>query len=792
MAVVLDSNVGIYDSELAVLNGGVGNYAGASLTLARASGAVAEDVFSASGSLSLSSGNAVLSGVTMGTFTQTNGTLILTFNAAATQARINEALSSIAYNNTSDAPPVSVQIGWDFSDGNIDSQGTGGRGTTSGATTVNITAVNDLPVISGIPTNIQNIKVGTATALVDFNVADPDGAGVNLTVTLIPANGTLGNITDANTSLAGIQLTGSAVEINAAIAGATFTAIAVGSARIGVSVSDGMASPVTSSYSLNAALPVNSAPTGNVTITGAATQGATLTAANTLADADGMGTVSYQWLADGANISGATGSTLVLSQAQVGKAISVKASYTDALGTAESKTSTATTAVANANDAPTGTVTIAGTTSKGDTLTAANTLADADGMGTVSYQWKAGGVNIEGATSSTYTLTANEVGKTITVAARYTDGFGAQESVTSAATPLVSDSMPSLLSLEGMAYHWKSHMLLGDVSVQALSEPAVNPSADLFDLRDTQWDSETQTLTVQVWANPTAATASLDLAASATNSSQVSFTSALNNDWTAADNAIGGRVNFGAYIGNTASVVVTGPLQVGTLSVVLDDLTAGTNVSLSELQVGSVSAESISLSLAAQTTETPGTFALDGLGSDAYALSVSRTASDSGNAINSADALAALRIAVGINPNTDPDGAGPLSALELSPYQIIAADANQDGKVNSADALAILRMAVKLPTAVPQEWFFVNESQDLWDEDTGTSALTRTAATWESGLGQVDLSESGTLNLVGVLKGDVNGSWVAPAGSIDLDSTNPDYFQLLGSQLDQPTDVWGV
>jgi hypothetical protein len=45
---------------------------------------------------------------------------------------------------------------------------------------------------------------------------------------------------------------------------------------------------------------------------------------------------------------------------------------------------------------------------------------------------------------------------------------------------------------------------------------------------------------------------------------------------------------------------------------------------------------------------------------------------------------------------------------------------------------------------------------------------------------------------VGVLKGDVNGSWSAPAGSTDLDVTQPTYFQLLGTQLGMPTDVWGV
>jgi hypothetical protein len=43
-----------------------------------------------------------------------------------------------------------------------------------------------------------------------------------------------------------------------------------------------------------------------------------------------------------------------------------------------------------------------------------------------------------------------------------------------------------------------------------------------------------------------------------------------------------------------------------------------------------------------------------------------------------------------------------------------------------------------------------------------------------------------------VLKGDVNGNWAAPVGSIDLDITQPTYFQLLGAQLGMPTDVWGL
>ena len=99
---------------------------------------------------------------------------------------------------------------------------------------------------------------------------------------------------------------------------------------------------------------LNDAPTGSVTITGTAKQGQTLTAASTLADLDGLGAIRYQWSAGGSAIAGATASTLSLAEAQVGKAITVTASYLDGHGTAESKTSLASTAVVNLNDAPTG------------------------------------------------------------------------------------------------------------------------------------------------------------------------------------------------------------------------------------------------------------------------------------------------------------------------------------------------------------------------------------------------------------------------------------------------------
>ncbi|MBT6033371.1 MAG: hypothetical protein HOH19_12415, partial [Kordiimonadaceae bacterium] len=67
------------------------------------------------------------------------------------------------------------------------------------------------------------------------------------------------------------------------------------------------------------------------------------------------------------------------------------------------------------NLSPTGLVTISGTVTEDQVLTASNTLADGDGLGTISYQWQRGGTDISGANASTYTITQSDVGTAITV-----------------------------------------------------------------------------------------------------------------------------------------------------------------------------------------------------------------------------------------------------------------------------------------------------------------------------------------------------------------------------------------
>ena len=124
--------------------------------------------------------------------------------------------------------------------------------------------------------------------------------------------------------------------------------------------------------------PPNSPARGAPTISGTAQVGETLTAdTDGIEDDDGLADAvySYQWLADDADIAGATNDTYALVADDVGKAIKVKVSFRDDRNHQESLTSAATAAVTADPDAPTEppnaprTVRIVGDTNTSLTLT---------------------------------------------------------------------------------------------------------------------------------------------------------------------------------------------------------------------------------------------------------------------------------------------------------------------------------------------------------------------------------------------------------------------------------------
>ncbi|MCP4965046.1 MAG: hypothetical protein GY926_07405, partial [bacterium] len=252
-AVVLDDNVDISDVELDALNGGLGNYDGASLTLVRNGGANADDVFSNTGSLGTltQGGNLVYGATTIGTVTtNSGGTLVLTFNTIATSALVDSTLQSITYSNSSDNPPASAQVDWSFDDGNTGSQGTGGALQAVGSTTVTITAVNDEPTLSATGSNPTFNEGGAAAGL--FTGASVSTVEAGQTITGLTF--TVTNVTDAGNEQ--ITIDGTTITLDDLESGSTTDfnySVSVAGSTATVTLSGGTASTANVEADINGA-----------------------------------------------------------------------------------------------------------------------------------------------------------------------------------------------------------------------------------------------------------------------------------------------------------------------------------------------------------------------------------------------------------------------------------------------------------------------------------------------------------------------------------------------------------
>ncbi|QSX30230.1 tandem-95 repeat protein [Shewanella cyperi] len=366
----------------------------------------------------------------------TEGTLTLTVPAGSDSSTLSvTAIDDVV---SDDGETIAVDI---------DSVSSG-NATEVTAQSVSITVnENRTPTLTGLPASftivedeVSNIDL-SAVVLAD---ADNDLLNLVLSVdsgTLTSPLGNSGNVTVVGSGTDAMVLTGLAADLNTFLDNANAVAITTAQDQtvdivLSAAPSDGLANGSMSQATVSVT-PVNDAPTGSVTISGMAVEDAMLTASNTLADVEGLGTISYQWNRNGVPVLGATAASYVLGDVDVGGLMTVTASYTDGQGTAESVTSAATAAVANVNDAPTGTVSISGVALEGETLTASHNLADDDGLGAVSFQWLRENAVIANASGSSYLLVAADIGSRISVRAGYTDGHGTAEAVDSAQTEAV-------------------------------------------------------------------------------------------------------------------------------------------------------------------------------------------------------------------------------------------------------------------------------------------------------------------------------------------------------------------
>jgi VCBS repeat-containing protein len=303
-----------------------------------------------------------------------------------------------------------------------------------------------------------------------------------------------------------------------------------------------------------------------------------------------------------------------------------------------------------------------------------------------------------------------------------------------------------LFDLAGAVTFWKSGAAIAGVTSTLDSAPAATGS-QLIEFRNIQVAAD-GTRTVEIWETSSKTDiGSVQLELTLPDGSVASWVDAagLPSGWsTVVNTGISGQFLL-AGMGMTA--LSAGPVKLGTLT-----LTAPTNpqhfdLSLTAGELGTDTVPAFSNVSDSMTTGIDGLYQHLGMADGTYALTSAKVSGTAeGNAIKANDALAALKIAVGVNPNAD--------GSAVSPYQYLAADVNHDGSVKAADALNILKMAVKLDTAPAKEWLFVPDS-------VGSESMTRSHVVWPDNPLPITLDIDQELHLIGIVKGDVNGSWAA-------------------------------
>ncbi len=195
-AIQLDADVTVSDTELDALNGGSGDYTGATITISRNGGANSDDSFSfgVSGSYPFSDpdiSRAAPAGVIASFDDDTPGTVIITFTGnTPTTADAYSVLRLVRYSNSSDTPPDDVDLDVVLNDG--------AGGVDTKTITVNITAVNDAPEIADLNLVSPNSPFleGQDPIIIDpdVTISDPEldalgnYSGAEITIERGPAN----------------------------------------------------------------------------------------------------------------------------------------------------------------------------------------------------------------------------------------------------------------------------------------------------------------------------------------------------------------------------------------------------------------------------------------------------------------------------------------------------------------------------------------------------------------------------------------------------------------------------
>ena len=496
----------------------------------------------------------------------------------------------------------------------------------------------------------------------------------------------------------------------------------------------------------------DTAATGGITISGTASEDLTITTVSTLADIDGMGVLRYQWQSSlngtmWVDIETAGDSDLTLGDALVGQHIRVIASYVDGHGVTESVTSNQTGLVTNVNDAPVanaGSTTTAEDTAKIGKLTGSDIDGDTFTFTKVADPAH-GAVTIDSTTGAyTYKPEANYNGSdsfTFKVNDGIVDSITATVNLT--ITP-VNDAPSGSVTISG-----------------TLAVGGVLSVTDAFTDADGIPSNDSGAFVQQWFADGVAIAQAIDSAFTLTKEQ--------------AGKSITVAVSYTDSDGTPESVTS-----------IAVDVPAGKELDLMAYHWRShilLSDVLVSNGALTHATSTNGATTFEAINDPTVTLTVTRPvpateAADTNDAVDLQDAIAILKMIVGLDVN----GAGK----PLSLYQSLAADYDGNGVVALTDAIGVLKHVVGLPSPDPT-WHFVSESDPAVAANTSLNPRVPTGIAVDMGT-----TSPVHMGLVGYLSGDVDGSYAGGASALDLDSIRSDYFQNLHTATGLSLSQFGI
>lgn len=340
-------------------------------------------------------------------------------------------------------------------------------------------------------------------------------------------------------------------------------------------------------------------------------------------------------------------------------------------------------------------------------------------------------------------------------------------------------------SLAGTVYYWKSHAVMAGVSesIRYLGAAGgVGAPVPLYELHNVQLAGDGYS--AELWANVTTPSQYLDVQIDLGEQGTVSFTpDTLPLGWSAMSNVDHGLLRYAAI---SLTSMAPQAIKLGDVRLLGVDPAALPALNFVSGAIGdgvqdvSMPAYQVRLNDAMQVSGVDGHYQFSGLTAGQYSLEASYAVGNGASSITASDALAALKLAVGRSPN---------ASTVPSPYQLMAADVNDDHKVTAADALGILKMAVGAGDAPAAHWEFVSEQHDFWNDPVAgvqTMNISRSNVFVDDVL-SVNVLGTTTVNLVGLLTGDVNGSWTPASQATVLPSS---YFNDLANKLSVPVAQW--